>query len=375
VKQDALVLSGGGARAAYQVGVIKAIFEIAPWYRPGILSGFSAGAINTGYLAMHADQDGFGVHQLEKLWSELKTENVFKTDFVNLMINGLRLIWDLSFGGIHQHTSVRALLDTKPLDEVLAREISSQKISENLKNSYFESVSVSATDYADGESVSFFQSKERIAGFKRKRRRAETAEMSHHHIMASAALPILFPAVQVGDRYFGDGCLRNIAPLSTAIHLGASAMIVIGVRRQVEASDAIVLKRNPSLGRILSVVINALLLDTTDVDVERLQRTNELVNLAGAEKASALGFKKIDYLWLTPSIDIGHLARDYTQFMPFSLRYLLRGTGSRAEFSEIASYLLFEPPFLKRLLEVGYEDVYRDKNRLLNFLERTHASK
>lgn len=375
MNRDGLVLSGGGSRAAYQVGVMKALFELAPEYRPGILSGFSAGAINTGYLAMHADEPAFGIDKMEKLWSELHTENVFRTDFLNLILNGLRLIWDLSFGGIHQHTSVRALLDTRPLDSLLSREISSEKISANLKESCFDSVSVSATDYADGESVSFFQCRHRIEGFQRKRRRAEIAKISYQHIMASAALPLLFPSVQVGERHFGDGCLRNIAPLSTAIHLGAEALMVIGVRRQVEESDSLKLDRKPGLGRVLSVVMNALLLDTTDVDVERLQRTNELVDLAGAERAARLGFRKIDYLWFTPSQDIGKLAKDYSQDLPFSLRYLLRGTGSRAEFSEIASYLLFEPAFLKKLIEIGYEDVHRDKQRLFDFLERTHSAK
>lgn len=357
-----LVLSGGGSRAAYQVGVVRALFEIFPDIDFSIVSGFSAGAINATYLAAGWHEKKKCIEQLEHLWSNIQVSDIFRTETSNLLFNGLRFLWDLSFGGVHRHTTAQSLLNTQPLNSFLAKHISFDQIERNISSGVLESLTCSATDYSTGESVSFFQSAISHPIWVRRRRRSERVEMAVEHVLASSALPFLFPAVKVGEGYFGDGCLRNVAPLSSAIHLGADRLAIVGVRRQVEHVPSIKTPSQPGLGRVFSVILNALLLDTTDTDVERLERVNRLLSLFSEEQRLQTGLRKIDYCWLTPSVDLGELAKDFYKDLPWIVRYLLRGTGSKSDFAEISSYLLFDGRFCSRLIELGYDDC-RKKDR------------
>jgi len=365
-----LVLSGGGSRAAYQAGVLKGLVEIKPDIKIPILTGLSAGAINVAFLAGEAASMPRAIHRLCKLWSELRTDQVFRSDFATLMMTGIRLIMDLSLGGIYRHTASSSLLKTDPLERLLSEVIQFENIPKNLELGNIEAVSVAATDYGNTESVSFFSSRDHSAmPWTRKRRRSESVNLGVEHIMASSALPILFPPIRVRDSYFGDGVLRNTTPLSPAVHLGAEKLLIVGVRRQRESIERVRLEKEPALGRIMSVVMNAILLDTADMDVERLQRINQTISLLSEEGRQKSQLRPIDFVWITPSEDIGEIAKAHANKLPLILRYLLRGTGTKSEYSEISSYLLFEPEFCTKLIELGYKDCLKrrpDIEKLLN---------
>ena len=365
----ALVLSGGGSRAAYQAGVLKAVEEIAPHFRFSIITGFSAGAINASYLAAGAEDLKQAVTELCDLWERIKTDKVFTTNPVNVLHTGVRLMFDLGFGGLRKRTNISALLNTSPLRKTLQKHIDFKKIRENISKEQVDALAVFATDYGTAESVCFYDERGHIEPWIRMRRRAKRTDFHVDHIMASAALPLLFPPIQVDETYFGDGCLRNVAPLSPAVHLGGRKVFIVGVRRQKEALDRIQFKKRPSLGRVLSVVLNAILLDTTDMDVERMARINRTLSLMSAEDLARSPLKPIDFIWMTPSQDIGDLAKNYVKELPWVIRYLLRGTGSESEFSEIASYLLFESNFCKTLVELGYQDGLQRRDEILKFFE------
>lgn len=355
-KKLGLVLSGGGARAAYQVGVLKALLEKRPDIQFHIVTGFSAGAINASFVASECQDMPKMLERLERLWGNIRPEDVFRTDPFAFLKNGLRLIWDLSFGGLHRHTGVRSLLDTDPLRRLLKKHSNYESLGHNIENDVLDAFAVSATDYGSAESVCFYQSKTLTSPWVRKRRRAEPVNFGVEHIMASSAIPVLFPSIQIGDRFYGDGCLRNAAPLSPAIHLGADRLLIVGVRRQREATDFLPKIGRPGLGRVFGVVLNAILLDTTDMDVERMARINQTISLLSEEEREKTKLRNVDFSWITPSVDLGELAKDFTNRLPAIIRYLLRGLGTKDEFSEIASYLLFDKDFCRSLIDLGYQD-------------------
>lgn len=372
--QLGIVLSGGGSRAAFQVGVLKAIVEMKLPIRGSIISGLSAGAINAAFLGSQIHQPDQATLRLEQLWSSLSTDQVFSTRIFDLLKTGFKLIWDLSFGGIHHHTSTRALLKTEALRTLLQKHVNIEDLRRNIEAGEVAALTMAATDYSNGESVSFFDTKNLIQPWNRERRRAQVAEIHIEHVMASSAIPILFPPIAIGDRFFGDGCLRNASPLSSAIHLGSRKLIIVGVRKQSEAMKRLPDFQMPAFGRILSVLLNAILLDTTDFDVERMSRINETLQLLSKEQKSQTKLRPIDFVWITPSKDIGLMAKQNVHQLPFTLRYLLRGLGSKSESSEIASYLLFESDFCKRLIELGYSDAWARKSELESFFEKSDES-
>lgn len=364
-----LVLSGGGSRAAYQAGVMKAVTTIRSELKLPIITGFSAGAINAAHLASRAQSIRQAALELVQFWSEIQPHQVFRTDPKLFVWKGLKLIWELVFGGIHRHTSTSSLLNTDPLNKFLSERIDFQRIKSNLESGYLESLAVAATDYGSSESVAFYDDAFKREPWFRNRRRALPVDFRVEHIMASAALPMLFPPVKVGQSYFGDGCLRNVAPLSSAVHLGAERLLIVGVRKRREQMDQVSLDRRPPLGRVLSVVMNAILLDTTDLDVERLERINQTLSFMSEENRAKSPLRPIDFVWITPSEDIGEIAKHYAKDLPWVVKYLLRGTGSSQEHSEISSYLLFEPKFCSRLIDLGYEDAMKQKHKLQALLD------
>ncbi|NBV42464.1 patatin-like phospholipase family protein, partial [bacterium] len=272
--KNALVLTGGGARGAYQAGAMRAIGEIVRRNkidRPfDIFCGNSAGAINSAFLASQVHQFSAGCDRLCDFWESLTTDQIYKTDFKSLLGRGARWVWELSTGGLYERKLVRSLLDTSPLLRLIHREIDFSKIESNIRDGLADAIAITAVSYSTGDSRTFFQSHQGVRAWEKVRRDSVATTLLPKHVMASSAIPILFPPVKLGDDYFGDGSLRNYTPMSPAIHLGADRILVIGVRCKYCMGETHA--KQPSLGRILSVILNYVLLDAIDYDYENLTR-------------------------------------------------------------------------------------------------------
>ncbi len=368
-----LVLSGGGARGAYQAGVLKGIAEIckeAGIRQPfPIITGVSAGAINATYLAARCDNFEEAADNMVKMWTTITADRVFKTDALTAGRSGLKFLTDATIGAFYRKKFARSLLDTSPLADFLSKNIPFERIDQNLQDGHLHALAVTAMNYSNSNSINFVQSAHDVPMWERSRRRSEKAWISTPHVMASAALPLFFPPVHVGDDHYGDGCLRNTAPLSPAIHLGADRLMVVSVRRPDGLTPPPTTVLEPTIARVLGVILNALLLDAVDVDMERMARVNQTLSLVPEDTRSNLELKKVDYLWLRPSQDIGHLAGDLFENLPKVIKYLIGGLGSSKEASEMTSYLLFDPIFCGRLVKTGYEDAMNGKDSILAFLK------
>jgi len=368
-----LVLSGGGARGAFQAGVVRALYEIskeAGHFRLfRIITGVSAGAINVGFLAAHADDLDSATQKLCDLWRSLEAEDVFRTDYSSLTRNALKLARGVSLGGLSSklRASSVGLLNTEPLRDLLERNLPFNKISAHISNDLLDAVCVSATDYSTSVGVTFVQGKSDLKPWKSANRISTFTELRSEHILASSAIPLFFTPVLVGGRPFGDGSLRNTAPLSPAVHLGAEKLFVVGVRRwhDVDLETAPILQ--PSLGRVLSVLINAIFMDAVEVDLERLRIINQTVEQlrqAGVHPS----YRPIDALYLCPSEGLSDIAKARKNDLPTIIRFLLAGLGTPEEAAEILSYLLFEPGYCGALVDLGYKDAMSRRMEILGFL-------
>lgn len=372
-----LILSGGGARGAYQVGVLQAVGEIAremkidsPFH---IYTGVSAGAINASFLAAGADNFPNQVERLVKLWSGLTAENVFRTDIMSLGKIGFQWMGELSFGGMTGSTPGRSLLDTSPLRKLITDNLELSRTADLIKQKKLRALALTALDYNTSTAFTFVQGEDSCPDWTRSRRRSIKAEITPEHIMGSSAIPLLFPPVEINGSYFGDGCVRNLAPMSPAIHLGASQLFVIGVRRMSVTADEIRGRQSntpPSVARVLNVLMNSVLLDGIETDVERLARINEFLNRLPEDVLANVNFKKVTSVWIHPSDDIGLLARGLATRLPRLVRYLLKGLGPLDDASEIISYLLFDPTFCSKLIEMGRRDGLNQEKEIRNFLSR-----
>lgn len=367
-KKLGLVLSGGGARGAYQAGVLRGVAEIASRYGLSspfsVYTGVSAGSINAAFLACYADQFARGTEALGELWGGLQTSRIYKTDAFSLGRTGFRWFRQLSAGALRSKRKFLALLDTSPLRDLLTENLNLDRIPELIDKEYLKGLSISATDYATSVAVTYLQTTPEVKVWERARRLAIKEKITVDHVLASSAIPVFFPPVRVGNGYFGDGCLRNSAPLSPAIHLGAEKLLIVSVKKQ----EAVAVKADiqPTLARVLSVVLNAILMDAIDLDVERLSRINRTLQFAGSTEAQAL--KPVDYLWITPSEDIGAIAKNLFDQAPKTIRFLLQGLGSKSEGAEIASYLLFESEYTSTLLKLGHADALKQTDKVEELL-------
>lgn len=366
-----LVLSGGGARGAYQAGVLRGIAEITK--RLGIaqpfpiITGVSAGAINASFLATGCDKLGSTTDAMAKMWSQITAEQIFRTDAVSAGRSGLKLLSDAALGALYHRKLARALLETTPLREFLSQTVEFARIREQIQSGNLQALAVTAMNYSTATSITFVQGKADAPMWQRSRRVSQRAEIDVDHVMASAAIPLFFPPVAVGDNEYGDGCLRNTAPLSPAIHLGANRLLVISVRRPDSKAEPIDAKIEPSMARVLGVILNALLLDAVDVDMERMSRVNQTIDQIESHRRTDLNLRKIDFLWLRPSRDIGNMAAQLHSRLPRVIRYLMGGLGSTRESSELTSYLLFDSEYCGQLVELGFEDALAQHERIERF--------
>lgn len=365
----ALTLGGGGARGAYQAGALLAIHEIAGQAgieRPfGILSGLSAGALNVAYLASHHDRPVADLRSLTRIWSRIRTNRVFRTDVPSLTRIGLGWLIDLMFGGLKPGVGVKALLDTTPLARLLASLVRFDEIRSSISDGRLAGVVVTASSYASGSSVSFAQTGRPAGDAPRGGpRTVRPANLSVDHILASASIPLFFPPVQIGGEYFGDGALKNTAPLSGAVRLGASSLCVIGVHRTPRGSDAVGSPgTSPTAAKILGMLLGSLFMDSLDADVERLGHINRVIAGRTAGRRNH-GQRHIELLYLLPSCDVAEIALRHWEAAPATLRYLVRGLGSDQEAADLLSYLLFEGPYCSALVDLGYRDTWDRKERV-----------
>lgn len=371
-----LVLSGGGARGAYQVGVLSAIADIAQaagiQEAFNIYTGVSAGAINATFMAAGADNFVGTAKDLVDLWSRLQTEQVFYSDISSIGKIGFSWVKSVSIGGMTSAAPGQALLDTAPLHQLLRDKLPFTKIQNNIDNGVLKALAITALDYQSSTAITFVQGEKNLPDWQKSRRRSEKAHISSEHVMASSAIPLLFPPVGVDTRHFGDGCVRNTAPCSPSIYLGSQKILVIGVRRSTPtAYESLVMQnsKSPSIGRVLNVLLNSVMLDGVELDVERLNRINSLIDEIPPTVHNNLPYKKVDVVWISPSADIGEIAAQKNTKLPHIIRYMLKGLGSVQETSEIVSYLLFDPSFCTQLIEIGYEDGMRQKEEIQKFLE------
>lgn len=370
-----MVLGGGGARGAYQVGLLRAIARRYPHLQVPILVGVSAGAVNTTHIASHRGTFADCMEDLVRHWCSMTPDQVFRVDASSLATNVLRSGFRLVAGGQAHPEQFRGMVDTEPLRHFLHRVLepaadgSLPGIDHNLQRGSLRAVALCATSYTTSQSVTWVQGRG-IATWERPQRRAEQAQLSVEHVMASTALPLLFPAARVGSEWFGDGGIRLTAPLSPALHLGASRIITISTRydRSQAEADRPQVAGYPPPAQVLGVLYNAVFLDLIDQDVVRLERLNKLVERMPVDQRA--GLRVVDMLVLRPSRDLGRLASEYEPRLPRVFRFLTRGLGTkRTESPDILSLVMFQEDYLRRLIELGESDAERQWERIAPFIE------
>ena len=373
----ALVMGGGGARGAYQVGLLRHLARRHPNLRLPILTGVSAGAVNVAHLAQHTGTFEAAVTSLERLWRSLSPDQVFRVDPPTLISNffhwGVRLV----SGGSVTETQTRGLVDTDPLRTFLTRALAPHDgaltgIDQNIARGSLRAVALSTTDYGTGQSIVWMQGRN-IEEWERPKRRSVATRLTVEHVMGSAALPFFFPAVKIEDSWHGDGGIRLTAPLSPALHLGAHTILAISTRydrSQAEANRPLI-RGYPPPAQVLSILYNAIFLDLIDQDVLRLERMNFVLRKLPPEHRS--GMRVVNILVLRPSRDLGKLSREYEPLLPGFFRFMTRGLGTRETASpDILSLLMFQENYLGRLIELGEEDAEARAEEIDAFLQGNH---
>ncbi|MBS0364490.1 MAG: patatin-like phospholipase family protein [Proteobacteria bacterium] len=364
----ALVLTGGGSRAAYQVGVLKALTELVPRTRNPfqIIVGTSAGAVAASVLAAEAHQWRRAVAGLIEVWANFRSSQVFQVDAPHMLRAGAHWVLSLLSGGLLL-APPKAILDNTPLRQLLTARIDFDGIGRSIARGHLRAVALCSTSYSVGTSVAFYDGVDAIADWSRVQRIGQRCRLSLDHLMASAAVPLLFTPVPIGNDYFGDGAMRQQHPLSPAVHLGADRVLVIGVRAR-DAGLAVDRRHTgmPTPGEIFGYMLDTLITDQVYADLEQLDRINALIHAA---PAAVQGERTVDTLMLAPSVDPRTLAAPHTQEMPPGLRALLRVIGGRdAADSQLASYLMFEAGYTRALIDLGYSDAMEARDILRAFV-------
>lgn len=371
-----LVMAGGGARAAYQVGVLKAIAEMLPEGCPNpfpVLSGVSAGAINAAALAIWARRFHSGVRRLHYVWRNFHVHHVYRADALGLIGTGAHWLAALLLGGLGRRNP-HALLDRAPLKDLLVRHMPCEEIQASIDAGALRALSVTCSGYNSGESVTFYQGVDRIAPWKRASRFGTAARITVDHLMASSAIPFLFAAVPINREYFGDGSMRHAAPISPALHLGADRVLVIGVREETTPlAPRLHEPEYPSLAQIAGHVLDSIFLDALSADLERLQRINKTISLIPEDtlQENGMTLRDVRVLVISPSEDLERIASRHVHVLPRTLRFLFRRAGVfKRGGSNLLSYLLFEKPYTNAVMALGYADAMVRRKEILEFLGR-----
>lgn len=345
---------------------------LSPQSNPfSIISGTSAGAINAVALASHSDDFQAGVGELDDLWQQLTLEHVFRTDWSDLLAGLYRFGRSFFHEGVDFHRPL-SLLDNSPLNAFLKSNICFSDIQKNIDRGVLKAISVSALGYSSSDSVSFFQGKEGLKEWTRFRRVGKAAVLGMEHLLASSAIPWIFPTVRIGREYFGDGAMRQLAPISPALHLGADKVFIIGVsgnRQALVKRHQIPSRHPPSMAQMAGHLLNSAFIDSLEADIEHLERVNCLIRAVESGKRKGLELRPVKSLVISPSKAIDKIAGRSTRYLPKSLRFFIRSSGATAHRggSALSSYLLFVKSFIKELIDLGYQDAMWEKDAIQRF--------
>ena len=370
-QKTALHLSGGGARAAYQVGVLKAISSWYPRHQKSpfnIYCGTSAGALNATALASHASCFHLGVKKLSVLWSHLHTNNIFQSSFKS-MFHYFAIQAFARMQAQYHPAPPFGLLNTRPLRQLLNKVLNYQKIERQIFNGYLHGLAITASNYQTSQSVSFFQGHPSIEPWTRSRAIGVHSQITTEHLLASCAIPLVFPASQIGHSFYGDGSVHQIAPLRPALKLGAEKIFIIDAAPHEKPPNP-GLACAPGLATIGGHLMDAIFADTLSADLEHLDRMNTLISSMKENEATRLSLRKVNAFHLSPSLSFEPLVEKYYSSMPIAVRSFMKLIGiSPLEDAVITSYLLFEPDYINMLIKTGYQDAQDNKTPLTLFLD------
>jgi NTE family protein len=372
----ALVLQGGGARAAYQVGVLKAVSEILghPQENPfPIITGTSAGAINAAVLAVNADNFARGVEILVRVWENFTPDQVYRTDFRGVVKNSAKWLSAFLFGAVSKNHKV-SLFDNSPLADLIEHHVPLNQIATHIESGALRAVAVTASGYASGQHCAFFQAAADVTGWRRSQRVGiRVSKLRPEHLMASSAIPFAFPATKINREYFGDGSIRQMAPVSPALHLGATRVFIIGTAKLVkDMPERMRSELYPSLAEIAGHAMASIFLDSLAVDIELLQRVNATLTVVDPDrlKQSGMNLHHVDVFVACPNEPLETEAFKHVGDLPWTTRFLMRSIGAmRRGGATLASYMLFDYRYCKALINVGYEDTMKRREEIAIFFD------
>ena len=388
-----LVLTGGGARAAYQVGVLKALAEIRRQATPAksnpfpVIAGTSAGAINAAALACAADDFDAAVARLSRVWENFSAEQVYRADSLGVIRSGARWLTMMSIGWIiarWRRARPRSLLDNQPLEQLLRRLIDMRRLRQVMQDGHLHAIAITASSYGSGLHVTFYDALADIVPWTRSQRLAVRDSITVSHLLASSAIPFVFPAVPLSIdghvEYCGDGSMRQAAPISPVVHLGAERILVVGAGRMHEPpGERVGSSEYPNVAQIAGHALSNIFLDALAVDVERLQRINATLALLTPRARAETSLKPIDVLVISPSERLDDIAAKHLGSLPLPIRALLRGVGvsgrgDDARGAALASYLLFEAPYTRELVALGVADTQARRDEVVSFFRWGESS-
>jgi NTE family protein len=373
--RKALVLPGAGARGAYQVGVLKAIGRLLPENAPNpfsVICGTSAGAINAAVLAGRASHFERAVAEMEQVWGNFAAGQVYRTDNWTMSKTSAHWLAAAMFGGLGVRNPT-SLLDNAPLRELLAENVRFDGIRRSIQQGHIDAVAVTASAYSTARSVTFFQGRPELESWTRVRRIGRATPLTVDHLMASAAVPFVFPPVRIGGEFYGDGSMRHRAPLSPSIHLGADRILVVGVRDERPDAEppAGYDPEPPTFAHLGGYMLDTLFMDGLYTDLERLSRTNRILEQLGGKKLTGAlaNLRPLHTLVIVPHQDLRSVAKQHVRELPHGVRFLLRGLGASSRSGlQLVSYLLFESGFTRALIDMGYRDAMEMEDELRAFL-------